>query len=110
MIQGARNPTSPVRRVIRMVMALPLLPPEGAFGIMAGLEAIRSEAEQQDVLPLVEELLRYVSDHWIRRIGVHRMSVYSQPIRTNNHSEGLNRGFNEYVGRRRRPVDFIGNC
>lgn len=102
-----RNQNDPVSRIVRMVMALPLLPGHGRFGIRVGFAAIRTMAQTSQGEDAVRDLLIYVQDYWLDTIGENNLSVFGCQNRTNNHAESNNRGCNAAIGSTRGNLHFI---
>lgn len=87
------------RRVVKMIMALPHLPPHPgpphhpripAHGIMDGIRSIdvyiREDPEIDNrLLVLVNKFYGY----WAGVVGVENLSVFEAPHRTNNHLESF---------------------
>lgn len=66
-LDGALNPNSSVKTIIRMNISFPLLLSEGAFGIAAGFKRITRLANQGGVFLTVENhsTERFFSDYFI---------------------------------------------
>ncbi|XP_039292512.1 uncharacterized protein LOC111064492 [Nilaparvata lugens] len=71
-----------VKMILKMVMALPLLPSKN---IANGYDVITEFALEKGVYDRMERFLQYVDRTWIKGVGSERLSVYRQEHRTINH-------------------------
>jgi hypothetical protein len=89
-----------VGRVIRMCIALPLLPHgriEEAFQAIQLYAQAVNEVPDVQVRLSVARFLGYIRTFWLDQVGAPRFSVYNQVNRTNNHIESWHRGLNEIM-------------
>lgn len=93
-----------------MIMALPLLPPNGINSIVAGFQAVENFGLNRGAQEELAPLLQYTREQWVRRVGPQNLSLYSAPRRTNNASEGSNNGLRLAIGPRRQLPEFLGKC
>lgn len=90
-----------VHRVIRMAIALTLLPPNL---MMEGFQVISEYNTRTNVdLPqptsaALQIFLQYIREFWLNRIGPERFSVYNEPRRTNNDMESFHHRLNQAFG------------
>ncbi|KAJ8665906.1 hypothetical protein QAD02_007568 [Eretmocerus hayati] len=91
--------------IIRMVMALALLPPDT---IVPTYEAIKRIARKK-FGNFFNEFFKYFDDYWIKRRGVERFCVYEKLDKTNNEQESMHKVLN-YLFRHRQPHpwQFVG--
>ena len=83
------------RKVLKMTMALPLLP---EHLIVDGLEAIKAYAAENGLEDAFRQFfLMYMTNYWINQVGVSIMSVYDLDARTNNLVESFYNWFHEKV-------------
>ncbi|KAE8738407.1 hypothetical protein FOCC_FOCC016113 [Frankliniella occidentalis] len=87
-----------VRRIVRLTMALPLLPRNH---IRIGFRLIVQEArnEGQYIFNIVADFLNYVHNNWILSdVRIRRMCVFNSEQRTNNACESNNRDLRRILG------------
>ena len=87
-----------------MLMVLPLLP---ANLIADGFAVIRARATHG--VALMDDLLAYVDQQWLTRVGAVILSVHGRVRRTNNAAEAFNRQLNVRLGDHPGFWDFMGN-
>uniref|UniRef100_A0A2S2PAB2 RING-type domain-containing protein n=1 Tax=Schizaphis graminum TaxID=13262 RepID=A0A2S2PAB2_SCHGA len=79
-------------RCLKMLMALPLLPPNK---IITGFEEVKAYAYRMQVH--IPKIFDYYNLHWLHQIGTNSMSIYLKPTKTINNLEmfhkKLNRSF-----------------
>ncbi|XP_065205735.1 uncharacterized protein LOC135835422 [Planococcus citri] len=101
LIQPMRNNPN-LKRAIRKLMALPLLP---SRKYIRGYRIIEQECQDfLDTTPGLAELLNYVRTFWIQRITPNMISVYDAPSRTNNLQEAYHGNITLHVADSRRMV------
>ena len=91
-----------------MLIALPLLPPNGQKGIQAALHDIRMMAGRLGIFRQVQDLLDYMQTFWVDKISTINLTLHGYPRRTNNNAEAVNRWANVRIGKKCKPLDFIG--
>ncbi|KAK3933081.1 Protein RMD5-like protein [Frankliniella fusca] len=82
-------------KLVRMCMAIPLLPPEL---IRPAFQELRRFARLRDFYPTMEPFLDYVENTWLNDIGPEHISVYRRSRRTNNDQESYHRTLVDTLG------------
>ncbi|XP_027849933.2 uncharacterized protein LOC114129404 [Aphis gossypii] len=94
-----------IATIVRMLMALPHLPPERIeeypenFHILEGFLEVQRLARDMNVAENISELFNYFQNYWINIIGPHGFSVYGVNIRTNNYIESFHSTIQTIIGR-----------
>lgn len=80
-----------VKKCIRCVISLPLLPANDITTAIGDLETTYSTGEDAATLGLLRQLLNYVRRQWIEKssVGPSRISVFESTYRTNNGVEAF---------------------
>jgi len=97
-----------VKRIVRLCMALPLLPRNY---IRLGLLIITREAREEGnyINQIVQPFLQYIWTSWLRSDRTcSRLTVYGSEARTNNTCESQNKELNDAAGRHPSAYGFIG--
>lgn len=79
-----------VRRCIRCLTCLPLLPEDAIEGAVADLETFAITVPPVHV-ESIKKLFRYVRRQWLQSVGAQRLSVAGLPDRTNNGVENFHK-------------------
>ncbi|XP_043270478.1 uncharacterized protein [Venturia canescens] len=88
----------------RMVMALPLAPPE----MIARLFTKIVNSVPDNMASKMNHFLKYVFEQWIHGFGANNLSVYNKKsFRTNNASEAINKSLNALLGSIKKPSAMI---
>eukprot|EP00102_Acyrthosiphon_pisum_P025971 XP_016663181.1 PREDICTED: uncharacterized protein LOC107884808 [Acyrthosiphon pisum] len=93
-----------VATVIRMITALPHLPPEMDpqlpidFHITGGFFVIQQLARHMDIMRYVDDMLNYIQHYWIDTVGPVGCSVYGLNIRTNDYVESFHSMLKTTIG------------
>ncbi|KAJ8684997.1 hypothetical protein QAD02_020790 [Eretmocerus hayati] len=91
--------------ILRMVMALALLPVDG---IPETYKAIKALARKKHGTHF-DKFFEYFDEYWIKRRGPERFSVYDKLDKTNNEQESMHKILNFlFKNRRPHPWRFIG--
>ncbi|XP_022165465.1 uncharacterized protein LOC111030327 isoform X2 [Myzus persicae] len=108
--------TNPIAaRVLRMVLALPHLPPNRGnescpnFCIEDGFRAILQYAHQNNEIYQRMEtfLIGYVQNFWLIQVGPELITVFASEIRTNNYLESFHNQLLRFFGMHPNIWDFI---
>ncbi|XP_050543868.1 uncharacterized protein LOC126906952 isoform X2 [Daktulosphaira vitifoliae] len=95
---------SNIASIIKLIMALPHLPPKRLdempedFNIIGGFQAIQKLAKDMEVYNLIVEFFEYFERFWINVIEVNGFSVYEISGRTNNYIESFHSILKSKIG------------
>ncbi|XP_066585189.1 uncharacterized protein [Prorops nasuta] len=93
--------------LLRKMQNLPLLP---ASSIEIGYAIIKENLNANKELlaiPQFRKLFVYINNFWLKKIGVHTLSVYQMDVKTNNNQERYHRSLNDLMKHRPTFYKFL---